>query len=63
MSKINPDTNNIHNKINSYQKERISEQKDSSNNPSENRKVSKYNLERSDSAKFSYKSRALLEYA
>ena len=31
MSKINPDTNNINNKINSYQKERISEQKDSSN--------------------------------
>ena len=41
MSKINPDTNNINNKINSYQKERISEQKDSSNNPSENRRVSK----------------------
>ena len=61
MSKINPDTNNIHNKINSYQKERISEQKDSSNNPSENRKVSKNNLERSDSAKFSNKSRAFLE--
>ena len=61
MSKINPDTNNIHNKINSYQKERISEQKDSSNNPSENRRVSKNNLERSDSAKFSNKSRAFLE--
>jgi hypothetical protein len=61
MSKINPDTNNIHNKINSYQKERISEQQDSSNNPLENRRVSKNNLERSDSAKFSNKSRAFLE--
>ena len=61
MSKINPDTNNINNNINSYQKERISEQKDSSNNPSENRRVSKNNLERSDSAKFSNKSRAFLE--
>ena len=61
MSKINPDTNNIHNKINSYQKERISEQKDSSNNPSENRKVSKNNLERSDTVKFSNKSRSFLE--
>ena len=61
MSKINPDTNNIHNKINSYQKERISEQQDSSNNPRENRRVSKNNLERSDSAKFSNKSRAFLE--
>jgi hypothetical protein len=27
MSKINPDLNQIQNKINSYQKERISEQK------------------------------------
>lgn len=61
MSKINPDTNNIHNKINSYQKERISEQKDFSNNPSENRKVSKNNLERSDTVKFSNKSRLFLE--
>tara|TARA_X000000950_G_C13819098_1_gene621105 strand:+ start:534 stop:1019 length:486 start_codon:yes stop_codon:yes gene_type:complete len=61
MSKINPDSNQIQNKINSYQKERISEQKDSSNNPSENRSVSKNNLERSDSAKFSNKSRAFLE--
>ena len=61
MTKINPDTNNLNNKINSYQKERISEQKDSSNNPSENRRVSKNNLERSDNAKFSNKSRAFLE--
>ena len=61
MTKINPGTNNIPNKINSYQKERISEQKDSSNNPSKNRGVSKNSLERSDSAKFSNKSRAFLE--
>ncbi len=61
MSKINPDSNHIQNKINSYQKERISEQKDSSNQPSENKKVSKNNLERSDSVKFSNKSRAFLE--
>ena len=31
MSKINPDSNQIQNKINSYQKERVSEQKVSSN--------------------------------
>ena len=61
MSKINPDSNQIQNKINSYQKERVSEQKDSSNQSSENKKVSKNNLERSDSVKFSNKSRAFLE--
>ena len=61
MTKINPDTNNLNNKINSYQKERISEQKDSSNNLNENRRVSKNNLVRSDSAKFSKKSRTFLE--
>ena len=61
MSKINPDSNQIQNKINSYQKERISEQKDSSNQASENKKVSQNNLERSDSVKFSNKSRAFLE--
>ena len=61
MSKINPDSNQIQNKINSYQYERISEQKDSSNQASENKKVSKNNLERSDSVKFSNKSRAFLE--
>ncbi|GIR96595.1 hypothetical protein CM15mP99_2300 [bacterium] len=61
MSKINPDSNQIQNKINSYQKERISEQKDSSNSPSENKRVYKNNLERSDSVKFSNKSRAFLE--
>ena len=61
MSKINPDSNQIQNKINSYQKERISEQKDSSDNPSENRRVYKNNLERRDSVKFSNKSRAFLE--
>ena len=62
MSKINPDSNQIQNKINSYQKERISEQKDSSDNPSENRRVYKNNLERRDNVKFSNKSRAFLEY-
>jgi len=61
MSKINPDSNQIQNKINSYQKERISEQKVSSNQSSENKKISKDNLERYDSIKFSNKSRALLE--
>ena len=61
MSKINPDSNQIQNKINSYQKERIAEQKDSSNQPSENKIASKNNLERSDSVKFSNKSRAFLE--
>ena len=60
MTKINPDTNNINN-ISSYQKKRISEQKDSSNNSIQNRRVSKNNLEISDSAKFSNKSRAFLE--
>ena len=61
MSKINPDSNQIQNKINSYQKERIFEQKDSSNQLSENKKVSKNNIESSDSVKFSNKSRAFLE--
>ena len=61
MSKINPDSNQIQNKINSYQKERVSDQKDSSNQSSENKKVFKNNLERSDSVKFSNKSRAFLE--
>ena len=61
MSKINPDSNQIQNKINSYQKERISEHKDSSNQASENKKVSQNNLERGDSVKFSNKSRAFLE--
>ena len=61
MSKINPDSNQIQNKINSYQKERISEKKDSSNQISENKKVSKNNLERNDSVKFSNKSRTFLE--
>ena len=61
MSKINSDSNHIQNKINSYQKERISEQKDSSNQASENKKVSKNNLDRSDSVKFSNKSRTFLE--
>ena len=61
MSKINPDSNQIQNKINSYQKERISEQKDSLNQNSENKKVSKNILERSDSVKFSNKSRIFLE--
>ena len=61
MSKINPDSNQIQNKFNSYQKERVSDQKDSSNESSENKKVFKNNLERSDSVKFSNKSRAFLE--
>jgi len=61
MSKINPDSNQIQNKINSYQKERISEQKDSSDSPSEDRRVYKNNLERKDSVKFSNKSRTFLE--
>ena len=61
MSKINPDSNQIQNKINSYQKERISEKKDSSDSLSENRRVYKDNLERRDSVKFSNKSRAFLE--
>ena len=61
MSKINPDSNQIQNKINSYQKERISEQKDSLNQTSENKKVSKNILERRDSVKFSNKSRIFLE--
>ncbi len=61
MSKINPDSNQIQNKINSYQKERISEQKDSSDSPSEDKRVYKNNLERRDSVKFSNKSRAFLE--
>ena len=37
MSKINPDQNHIQNKINTFSKERIAEQKDSSNQPSENK--------------------------
>ena len=61
MSKINPDSNQIQNKINSYQKERIYEKKDYSDSPSEDRRVSKNNLERSDSVRFSNKSRAFLE--
>ena len=61
MSKINPDSNQIQNKINSYQKERISEQKNSSDSSNEDRRVSKNNLERNDSAKFSNKSRTFLE--
>ena len=61
MTKINPDSNHIQNKINSYQKEDISEQKDSSNQPSENRRVSKDNLNRNDSVKFSNKSREFLK--
>ena len=61
MSKINPDSNQIQNKFNSYQKERVSDQKDSSNQPSENKIASKNNLERGDSVKFSNKSRAFLE--
>ena len=61
MSKINPDSNQIQNKINSYQKERVSDQKDSSNQSSENKKVSKNNLVRNDSVKFSNKSRTFLE--
>ena len=61
MSKINSDQNQIQNKINSYQKERVSDQKDSLNQSSENKKVSKNNLERRDSVKFSNKSRAFLE--
>ena len=60
MSKINPDSRQIQNKI-SYQKERISEQKDSLNQNSENKKVSKNILERRDSVKFSNKSRIFLE--
>ena len=61
MSKINPDSNQIQNKINSYQKERISEQKDSSDSSSEDRRVYKNNPDRKDSVKFSNKSRAFLE--
>lgn len=61
MSKINPDSNQIQNKINSYQKERVSDQKDSSDSPSEDRRVYKNNLERRDSVKFSDKSRIFLE--
>ena len=61
MSKINPDSNQIQNKINSYQKERISEQKDSSDSSGEDRRVYKNNPERRDSVKFSTKSRAFLE--
>ena len=61
MSKINPDSNQIQNKINSYLKERISEQEESSHKPNDYKRVSKNNLERSDSVKFSNKSRAFLE--
>ena len=61
MSKINPDSNQIQNRINSYQKERISEQKDSSDSSGEDRRVYKNNPERRDSVKFSNKSRAFLE--
>ena len=61
MSKINSEQNHIQNKINTFSKERIAEQKDSSNESSENKKVFKNNLERSDSVKFSNKSRAFLE--
>ena len=61
MSKINPDSNQIQNKFNSYQKERVSNQKDSSDSPSEDRRVYKNNSERRDSVKFSNKSRAFLE--
>ena len=41
MSKINPDSNQIQNKINSYQKERVSDQKDSSNQPAKIKKFPK----------------------
>ena len=61
MSKINSDQNHFQNKFNTYSKERIAEQKDSSNQPSENKIASKNNLERGDSVKFSNKSRAFLE--
>ena len=61
MSKINSEQNHIQNKINTYSKERIAEQKDSSNESSENKKVFKNNLERSDSVKFSNKSRVFFE--
>ncbi len=61
MTKINPDSNQIQNKVNSYQKKRISEQKDLSDNNSENRRVSKDNLDRNDSVKFSNKSREFLK--
>ena len=61
MTKINSDSNQIQNKINSYQKERISKQKDSSDSSNEERRVYKNNLERSDSVRFSNKSRAFLE--
>ncbi len=61
MSKINSEQNHIQNKINTYSKERIIEQKDFSNQLSENKIASKNNLERSDSVKFSNKSRAFLE--
>ena len=61
MTKINPDSNQIQNKINSFKKERITEQKVSSNQPSENKKVSNDNLDRNDSVKFSNKSRAFLK--
>ena len=61
MSKINPDSNQIQNKINSYKKNRVSEQINSSNQPNENKEISKDNIKRSDSVKFSNKSRAFLE--
>ncbi len=61
MSKVNPDSNQIQNKINSYQKERISEQKESSNHIRVNKDSTQNNLKRSDSVKFSNKSRAFLE--
>ena len=61
MSKINPDSNQIQNKINSYQKERVSEQKESSNHIRANKDSSQDNSKRSDSVKFSNKSRAFLE--
>ena len=61
MSKINPDSNQIQNKFNSYQKERVSDQKDSSNQPSENKIASKKIIWKEAIVKFSNKSRAFLE--
>ena len=61
MSKINPDSNQIQNKINSYQKERVSEQKESSNHIRANKDSSQDNSKKSDSVKFSNKSKAFLE--
>ena len=61
MSKINPDSNQIQNKINSYQKKGISKQGDSSNYTKANNEVTQDNLKRNDSVKFSNKSKAFLE--